>query len=323
MQAIVYHKYGSPEVLRLEEVEQPTPGDREILMKVRAASVNPYDWHLLTGLPYVARLQFGLLRPRVTAPGIDVAGQVEVRGKAVTRYRPGDYGFGSVGAGGLAEYVCISEDLMVSKPSKLTFEQAAAVPAAGLTALQGLRDHGRIEAGQKVLINGASGGVGTFAVQIAKAFGADVTGVCSKRNVDLVQSIGADQVVDYTREDFTRGQQRYDLILDNVGNRSLSACRRVLTPKGVYVSSFGRPENRWLGPFAQLIEMKVMSPFVSHGLRSFVTAPNGEDLEVLQELLEAGKVTPIVDRTYPLSQTPDALRYLEEGHARGKVVITL
>ncbi len=323
MKATVYHEYGSPEVLRLEEVEAPTPSDDQVLLRVRAASVNPYDWHLLTGLPYIARPQFGFFKPRVNAPGIDVAGQVEAVGEKVTRFHPGDDGFGAVGAGAFAEYVCVSEDLLVSKPARLTFEQAAAVPCAALTALQGLRDHGRIEAGQKVLINGASGGVGTFAVQIAKAFGAEVAGVCSTRNVELVRSIGADHVIDYTREDFTSGGRRYDLILDNVGNRSLSECRSALSAKGVYVSSFGRPENRWLGPFAQLLQMIVLSPFVSHKLRTFITRPNGKDLQVLKELLEAGKITPIIDRAYPLSDVPDALRYLEEGHARGKVVITV
>jgi NADPH:quinone reductase-like Zn-dependent oxidoreductase len=323
MRAIVYQKYGSPEVLRLTEVERPNPSDDEVLIRVRAASVNPYDWHLLTGLPYVARLQFGLLKPKVNAPGVDVAGQVEAVGKNVTRFRPGDEGFGAVEAGAFADYVCAAEDLVVPKPAKLSFEAAAAVPAAGLTALQVLRDQGRIEPGQRVLINGASGGVGTFAVQVAKALGAEVTGVCSTRNVDLVRSLGADSVTDYTREDFTRSGQRYGLILDNVGNRLLSDCRRVLSPKGVYVSSFGRPENRWLGPFAQLFKMAVSSPFVRHSLRSFETAPNGADLQFLKELLEAGKITPIIDRTYPLSEVPDALRYLEEGHARGKVVISV
>jgi len=323
VRALTYHRYGSPDVLEIAEVEEPIPGDREVLVRVRAASVNPYDWHFLTGLPYIGRPQFGLRKPRVNRLGIDVAGQVTAVGGNVTRFRPEDDGFGAVDAGAFAEYVCVSEELLVPKPATLTFEQAAAAPAAGLTALQGLRDHGRLEPGQQVLINGASGGVGTFAVQIAKALGAEVTGVCSTGNVELVRSIGADQVIDYTREDFIRGGQRYDLILDNVGNHSLSACRRALKSRGVYVASFGRPENRWLGPLAQLLGMIVLSPFVTHTLRTFVTKPNEQDLLFLKELLEAGKVTSIIDRTYPLSDAADALRYLEEGHAKGKVVITV
>ncbi len=280
-------------------------------------------WHLLTGLPYIAHVQFGLLKPKVSSLGADLAGQIEAVGKNVTRFRPGGEGFGEVETGSFAEYVCVPEDSAVLKPAKLTFEQAAAVPLAALTALQGLRDRGKVQPGQKVLINGASGGVGTFAVQIAKSFGAEVTGVCSSRNVDMVRSIGADQVLDYTREDFTRGGQLYDLMLDNVGNRSLSECRRVLNPKGVYLACFGQPDHLWLGPMPRLLKMVVLSPFVSQRLRSFVTTPNLEDLHFLKELLEAGKVTPVIDRTYPLSEVPDALRYLEEGHAQGKVIITV
>ena len=260
-------------------------------------------------------------RPKVNGPGADLAGQVEAVGKNVTRFRPGDEVYGEVATGALAEYICVPEDAAVIKPTNLTFEQAAAVPMGALTALQGLRDHGRIEQGQQVLINGASGGVGTFAIQIAKSFGAEVTGVCSTRNEDLVRSIGADRVIDYTREDFTEGGQRYDLMLDNVGNRSLSECRRVLRPKGVYLSSFGQPENLWLGPVAQLLKMMALSAFVSQSLRSFVATRRQEDLLLMNELLEAGKVIPVIDRTYPLTEVAEAFRYLAEGHARGKVAI--
>jgi len=323
MRAIVYFKYGSPDVLELKEIDKPIVKDHDVLVRVRAASVNPYDWHFMTGLPYLGRLQFGLLKPKANGLGADLSGQVEAVGKDVTRFRPGDEVYGEVATGALAEYVCVPEDGAVMKPTNLTFEQAAAVPMGALTALQGLRDHGRIEQGQQVLINGASGGVGTFAIQIAKSFGAEVTGVCSTRNEDLVRSIGADRVFDYTREDFTEAGQRYDLMLDNVGNRSLSECRRVLRPKGVYLSSFGQPENLWLGPVAQLLKMMALSPFVSQNMRSFVATPRQEDLLLMNELLEAGKVTPVIDRTYPLTEVAEAFRYLAEGHARGKVVITV
>jgi NADPH:quinone reductase-like Zn-dependent oxidoreductase len=321
MKAIVYKKYGSPDVLQLREIDRPVVKDDELLVRIRAASLNPYDWHFMTGLPYLGRLQFGLLKPKSNGLGADLAGQVEAVGTNVTRFRPGDEVYGEVAAGAFAEYVCVSEDSAVPKPANLTFEQAAAVPMGALTALQGLRDHGRIEQGQQVLINGASGGVGTFAIQIAKSFGAEVTGVCSTRNEDLVRSIGADRVIDYTREDFTKVGQRYDLMLDNVGNRSLSRCRRVLRPKGVYLSSFGQPENLWLGPVAQLLKMMALSPFVSQRLRSFVATPRHEDLLLMNELLAAGKVTPVIDRTYPLTEVAEAFRYLAEGHARGKVAI--
>jgi NADPH:quinone reductase-like Zn-dependent oxidoreductase len=321
MKAIVYKKYGSPDVLQLREIDRPVVKDDELLVRIRAASLNPYDWHFMTGLPYLGRLQFGLLKPKSNGLGADLAGQVEAVGTNVTRFRPGDEVYGEVAAGAFAEYVCVSEDSAVPKPANLTFEQAAAVPMGALTALQGLRDHGRIEQGQQVLINGASGGVGTFAIQIAKSFGAEVTGVCSTRNEDLVRSIGADRVIDYTREDFTKVGQRYDLMLDNVGNRSLSRCRRVLRPKGVYLSSFGQPENLWLGPVAQLLKMMALSPFVSQSLRSFVATPRHEDLLLMNELLAAGKVTPVIDRTYPLTEVAEAFRYLAEGHARGKVAI--
>jgi NADPH:quinone reductase-like Zn-dependent oxidoreductase len=323
MKAIVYDTYGSPDVLQLQEIDKPVVKDDEVLVQVRAASLNPYDWHFMTGLPYLGRLQFGMFKPKANGLGADLAGQVEAVGKNVTRFRPGEEVFGEVETGAFAEYVCFSEDAAVLKPANLTFEQAAAVPMGALTALQGLRNKGQMKPGQKVLINGASGGVGTFAVQIAKLLGAEVTGVCSTRNVDMVRSIGADQVIDYTQEDFTQGRQRYDLMLDNVGNRSLSECRRVLNPKGVYLASFGQPEHLWLGPMAQLLKMAVLSPFVSQRLLTFVATPNNEDLHLLKELLEAGKVTPVIDRSYPLSEVPEAIRYLEEGHARGKVVITV
>jgi NADPH:quinone reductase-like Zn-dependent oxidoreductase len=323
MRAIVYDKYGPPDVLELKEIDKPTVKDDDVLVRVRAASLNPYDWHFMTGLPYVGRLSFGLLKPKANGLGADLAGQVAAVGKNVTRFRPGDDVLGEVETGALAEYVCVPQDTLVLKPANLTFEQAAAVPMGALTALQGLRDHGRIEPGQQVLINGAPGGVGTFAVQIARSFGADVTGVCSTRNVDLVRSIGADQVVDYTGEDFTQSGRCFDLMFDNVGNRSLSECRSVLKPRGIYLASFGQPENPWLGPTAQLLRMMVLAPFVSQKLLTFVAKPNTQDLLLTKELLEAGKVTPVIDRTYPLSEVPDAMRYLAEGHAQGKVVITV
>jgi len=323
VKAIIYDKYGSPDVLGIRDIDMPVVEDEEVLVRVRAASVNPYDWHFMTGLPYFARMQFGLFKPKVNGLGADLSGQVEAVGKNVGQLRPGDEVFGQVEAGSFAEYVCVSEDSVVLKPGNLTFEQAAVVPMGALTALQGLRDKGRIQPGQKLLVNGASGGVGTFAVQIAKSFGAEVTGVCSTRNVDMVRSIGADHVIDYTREDFTRGPARYDLMLDNVGNHSPSRCRSVLSPSGVYLASFGQPDNRWLGPLAQMLRMLMLSPFVGQKMIPFVAKTTREDLGILKELIEAGKVTPVIDRTYPLSELPEAMRYLEKGHARGKVVITV
>jgi len=297
--------------------------DDEVLVRVRAASANPRDWHIMRGLPSFMRLQFGLRRPKTTALGSDMAGQVEAVGKHVTRFRPGDEVFAFVLAGGFAEYTCVPEDFLGLKPANLTFEQAATVPLAALTALQGLRDHGRIQPGQKVLIIGASGGVGTFAVQIAKWLGADVTGVCSTRNLDLVRSIGADHVIDYTQEDFTRSGQKYDLILQLAGTRSPSDCRRALTSKGTLLLSSGESDGRWIGPIDRIIKAVVLSPFVGQRLVSFEAKRSGEDLQVLKELIEAGKVSPVIDRTYSLGETPEAIRYLEEGHARGKVVITV
>lgn len=326
MKAMVYHDYGSPDVLRLEEIDKPVPNDNQLLVRVRAASVNPLDWHYMEGTPYVGRmLEFGLTKPRVTRLGVDYAGTVEAVGKNVTQFKPGDEVFGGK-TGAFAEYVCVFADRAVAlKPAKLTFEQAASAPIAALTALQALRDKGKVQPGQKVLINGASGGVGTFAVQIAKSFGADVTGVCSTRNVDMVRSIGADQVIDYTKEDFTTSGQRYDVILDNVGNHSLSECRRVLNPRGKYVliGGGGLNEGRWTGPLAHVIKALALSPFVSQAMGMMLAEFNQKDLTILGDLMQAGKVTPVIDRRYKLSELPEAIRYLEEGHARGKVVITV
>jgi len=323
LKAITYHTYGSPDVLEFQEVDEPVVNDDEVLVRVRAASANPRDWHLMRGLPSIMRLRFGLRRPTSSLLGSDMAGRVEAVGKNVTRFRPGDEVFAHVLAGGFAEYTCVSEDFLGLKPANLTFEQAAAVPLAALTALQGLRDQGRIQPGQKVLIIGASGGVGTFAVQLGKSFGAEVTGVCSTRNVDMVRSIGADHVIDYTQEDFTRSGQRYDLILQLAGTRSPSDCRRALTSKGTLLLSSGESDGRWIGPIDRIIKAVVLSPFVGQRLVSFEAKRSGEDLRVLKELIEAGKVSPVIDRTYSLGETPEAIRYLEEGHARGKVVITV
>jgi NADPH:quinone reductase-like Zn-dependent oxidoreductase len=333
VKAIVYREYGSPDVLELKDIDKPLFKDNEVLVRVHAASVNRLDWHLMRGSPYIARLQAGLRRPKDRVLGADVAGRVEAVGGHVTTFQPGDEVFGSLfghGFGAFAEYVSVSDDLLELKPANLSFDQAAAVPVAALTALQGLRDHGRIESGHKVLIIGASGGVGTFAVQIAKSFGAEVTGVCSTRNVDLVRSLGADHVIDYSQEDFTQGGQRYDLIFETAGSHSPSEIRRALTSKGTLVLiGHGGSEGRWIGPFGRLIRALVLSRFVSQRMASYTgkpnysSGPNKGDLATLKELIEARKITPVIDSTYSLSETPDALRYLEEGHARGKVVITL
>ena len=321
MKAAVFTRYGPPDVVQITDVEKPVPKDDEVLIKVRAASVNAGDWHFMRGTPYLLRVMVGLRKPKVTRLGMDVAGQVDAVGRNVTQFKPGDEVFGAC-RGAFAEYACTSESSLVTKPNNITFEQAGSVPVAALTALQGLRNKGQIQPGQKILINGAAGGVGTFAVQIAKWFGADVTGVCSTRNVEMVGSIGADRVVDYTREDFTKGTQRYDLIFDSVGNHSLSACRRVLNPKGIYIVN-GGPNGRWMGPLTRGIRARMLSPFVSQSLVMFLTRRSKEDLAVMHELMRAGKVTPVIDRSYTLSEVPEAIRYLEEGHARGKVVITL
>ena len=332
MKAIVYHEYGSPDVLELKDIDKPLVKDNEALVRVHAASVNRLDWHLVRGSPYISRLQAGLRKPKDSVLGADVAGQVEAVGKHVTKFQPGDDVFGSLfghGFGAFAEYVSVSDDLLELKPANLSFDQAAAVPVAALTALQGLRDHGRIEPGQEVLIIGASGGVGTFAVQIAKSFGAEVTGVCSTRNVDMVRSIGADQVIDYTQEGFTQGEERYDLIFETAGSHPPSEIRRALTSKGTLVLiGHGGSEGRWIGPFGRLIRALVLSRFVSQRIVSYTgkpnysSGPNKGDLPTLRELIEAGKITPVIDRTYSLKDTPEAIRYLEEGHTRGKVVIT-
>ena len=322
MRAIVYTEYGSPDVLQFTEVAKPTPKADEVLIRVLAASVNPLDWHFMRGTPYLVRIMAGLRKPKVTRLGVDVAGQVEAVGENVTQFQPGDEVFGGC-KGAFAEYVCASERSLVLKPANVTFEQAAAVNVAAISALQGLRDKGQIQRGQKVLINGAAGGVGTFAVQIAKAFGADVTGVCSTRNVDMVRSLGADQVVDYTQEDFTKSGQRYDLMLDMIGNHSFSDLRGALTPKGTLVLVGGPDEGRWLEPLPGLLKTVVLSRFVSQKLLPFLAHLSKDDLLVVRELLESGKVVPVIDRSYPLSDVPEAIRYLEEGHARGKVVITM
>jgi NADPH:quinone reductase-like Zn-dependent oxidoreductase len=322
MKAIVYSNYGSPDVLKYEEIEKPTAGDNEVLIKVRAASVNPYDWHFMRGTPYAVRIPAGLRKPKVTRLGADVAGQVEAVGRNVTQFKPGDAVFGTC-RGAFAEYACTSEAALVMKPSNVTFEQAASVPIAAFTALQGLRDKGHIQPGQKVLINGAAGGVGTFAVQIAKSYGAEVTGVSSTRNVDMVRSIGADRVIDYTQEDFTKSGQRYDLLFDAVGNHSLSACRRVLNPKGVLIMAGGTAGRWMIGALARGIAALVLSRFVSQDLVGILARTRKEDLTIMRALIEAGKVTPVIDRRYKLSEVPEAVRYLEEGHARGKVVVTL
>src|SRR5881296_3361973 len=324
MKAIVYCDYGLRNV-RLDQIEKPVPKDDEVLVRVRAASVNPYDWHFVEGTPYVMRaMGVGLRKPKDIQLGVDFAGTVEAVGKNVTQFKPGDEVFGGRG-GAFAQYVCPRATRAVAlKPASASLEDAASVNIAGITALQALRDKGKVQAGQKVLINGASGGVGTFAVQIAKSFGANVTGVCSTRNVDLVRSLGADQVIDYTKEDFTKNAQRYDVILDNVANHSLLECRRVLKPKGIYVLiGGGRPNEQGLiGPLAKPIKAMLLSPFVSQDMGMMLAQMTKEDLTVLRDLMQAGKVTPVIDRTYSFSQVPEAVRYLEEGHARGKVVIT-
>jgi NADPH:quinone reductase-like Zn-dependent oxidoreductase len=323
MKAIVYTKYGPPDVLKLEEVPKPPPSDDEVLVKVHAAAVNYGDWAILRGKPFVVRLMSGgLLKPKHTILGADIAGRVEAVGGNVKQFRPGDEVFGDISAcgfGGFAEYVSVPETALALKPANISFEEAAAVPMAGVVALQGLRDQGQIQAGQKVLIVGASGGNGTFAVQIAKSFGAKVTGVCSTRNVDLVRSIGADQVIDYTREDFTTSGQRYDLILAAGGYRSIFDYRRALSPKGTYVMVGGA--------MAQVYEAMILGPFISMtGSKKMVNLaamPNQEDLVFVKGLLEAGKVVPVIDRRYPLSEVAQALRYYGEGHSQGKVVIAV
>ncbi|MDP9273973.1 MAG: NAD(P)-dependent alcohol dehydrogenase [Chloroflexota bacterium] len=323
MKAIVRDRYGSPEVLELKDVAKPVVDDDSVLVRVRAASINAYDWHMMRGSPYLVRMMAGLRKPKNSAMGVDVAGQVEAVGKNVTQFRPGDEVFGSR-TGSLAEYLRATEtSFLVPKPAGLTFEQAAAVPMAAVTALQGLRDKGQIKAGQRVLINGASGGVGTFAVQIAKAFGAHVTAVCSTRNVEQARSLGADEVIDYTKADFTRSGQRYDLILDVASSGSLSSRTRVLTPHGTLVGVGSADGSGTASIAAGLLETAVRSRLGSQKIPFFLSKHSKEDLLVLKELIDAGKVRPVIDRTYPLSQTAEAIGYLEKGHARGKVIITV
>jgi NADPH:quinone reductase-like Zn-dependent oxidoreductase len=305
-------------------VGKPVAADNEVLVRVHAAAVNAYDWHLMRGDPYLARLTLGLGRPKMKIRGRDFAGRVEAVGRDVKRVRPGDEVFGEVD-GAFAEYVCVPDNLLEAKPANLTYEQAAAMPLAGNTALMGLRDAGRVQPGQQVLVNGASGGVGTFAVQIAKSFGADVTGVCSTRNADLVRSIGADHAIDYTREDFIRDGRRYDVVFDLVGNRSLTELRRALAPTGILILSGGGISRGGsvIGPMGLILRGQVLSRFVRHRLLVLTATPSKENLATLRELAESGKVTPVIDRTYPLREVPEAIRYLEVEHARAKVVITV
>jgi NADPH:quinone reductase-like Zn-dependent oxidoreductase len=317
MKAAVY----SGNVLRIEDVEKPVPGDSEVQIKVRAASVNPLDDHLLKH-PLLRRVLLARAKSKVTRPGRDVAGEVEAVGKNATAFKPGDQVYGCCG-GAFAEYACASEGALVIKPVNISFEQAASVPVAGLTALQGLRDTGKLQPGQNALINGAAGGVGTFAVQIAKVFGAHVTGVCSTRNVEMVRSIGAERVFDYAKEDFTKSRQRYDVIFDLVNNHSLSACRRVLNPKGIYVGAGALAVHNILALLPGLLSAPVLSRFVSQKFVSVMARVKKADLDILRELMETGKLTPVIDRVYRLSEAPEAVRYLGERHARGKVVITM
>jgi len=324
MKAIVRERYGSPDTLELKDIDRPVIDDDSILVRVRAASINAYDWHMMRGAPFLVRISEGLRKPKNRAMGVDVAGQVEAVGKNVTRFRPGDDVFGAR-LGSLAEYVRgTDKSFLVAKPANLTFEQAAAVNMAGTTALQGLRDKGQLRPGQRVLINGATGGVGTFAVQIAKVLGAHVTAVCSTRNVELVRSLGADEVIDYSKKDFTRSAQRYDVILDVAANRSLADCRRVLSPAGTLVGVGAAKGGRAMVPILfRILGQALFSRFAKQKMASFMAKNSKDDLLALKELIEAGKIKPVIDRTYPLSETAQALRYLEEGHARGKVVITV
>jgi NADPH:quinone reductase-like Zn-dependent oxidoreductase len=322
MKAIVYTEYGPPNVLQLKEVEKPTPKDDEVLVKVHAASVNHTDWYLVTGEPFIARLWSGLLEPKNQIPGGDIAGRVEAVGVNVKQFQPGDEVYGdkaACGWGAFAEYVCVPDNELALKPASITFEEAAAVPQAGVSALQALRDEGQIKPGQKVLINGASGGVGTFAVQIAKSYKTEVTGVCSTRKLDMLRSIGADHVIDYTQEDFTKSGQRYDLILATGGYHPISDYKRALRPKGFYVMIGGSTAQKMqaflLGPWISMTGSKKM--------RSLAGKPNQNDLVFLNELLEAGKVVPVIDRRYPLSEVPEAFRYFGEGLTEGKVIITV
>ena len=323
MKAIVYRCYGPPTVLKLEDIAKPIPADDRVLVKVHAASVNPLDWHYMQGKPYIMRPGAGFGKPTSIHMGADFAGTVEAVGKNVTRFKAGDEVFGDRD-GAFAQYVSVAENgAMAIKPTNMTMEQAAAVPIAGITALQALRDRGKIQPGQKVLINGASGGVGTFAVQIAKVYGAEVTGVCSGRNAAMVSSLGADHVIDYTKEDFTHGSARYDLIIDNVGNHSLSEYRQVLNSDGTLIVVGGPSDNSWLGPITTLLKAYFVSPFISQKMSFMLARANKDDLDLLRDLMQTGKVTPVIDKRYPLSETPAAIAYLEQGHAKGKVIIAV
>lgn len=322
MKAIVQDRYGRPDVLQLRDVDRPVPADDEVLIRVVASSLNIYDWHMVTGTPYLVHIVAGMVKPKRPIPGADVAGVVERVGKDVTRFQPGDEVFGDIGFGAFAQYAVTKETKISKKPAGISFEQAAAVPLAGLTALQGLRDIGGLESGQRVVVNGASGGVGTFAVQIAKALGAEVTAVCSTAKVDMVRSIGADKVIDYTIDDYTASERDYHLLFDNVGDRPWSETSRVLAPNGRNVSITG-PKHAVMGPFRALLARKVASMFSSKHFVWFTAQIKADDLELMAELLESGKVVPVIERTYPLVELPDALRYLGEGHALGKLVITM
>jgi len=325
MKAYVYRDFGSPDVLRLEEVDKPVPNDNQLLIRVRGVSVNPLDWHYMEGTPYLGRLvEFGILKPANTRLGVDYAGTVEAVGKDVTQFKPGDEVYGNR-FGAFAEYICATDKALALKPANLTFEQAASIPVAAVTALQGLRDKGKLQAGQKVLINGASGGVGTFAVQLAKTMGAEVTGVCSGRNVELVRSLGADHVNDYTKEDFTKSGQRYDLIIDNVGNRSVLEYTRVLNPHGklVMIGGGGPEDQGFIGPLIKPLKMVVLKRFLTQEAGGMLAQMNQKDLTILADLIQTGKVTPVIDKAYPFSQLPEAMRYLETGRAQGKVVVTV
>jgi NADPH:quinone reductase-like Zn-dependent oxidoreductase len=322
MNAIVQDTYGSADVLELRIIEKPEIGDNEVLIRVSAASVFPGDWHLMTGLPYLFRLVSGLRAPKARTRGQDVAGRVEEVGKAVTKFQPGDEVFGTC-SGSCAEYATAREDRVAPKPSNLTFEQAATVPSTGTTALQAARKVGMVQPGQTVLIIGAAGGVGSFLVQIAKAYGAHVTGVCSTKQADIVRSLGAEDVIDYTHEDFAEKGKRYDLILVTAGHDALSHLRRALAPRGMLVVVGAEGGGRWFGGIGRQLRAQALSPFVSQKLGTFIAKQNGKDLIALKELIEAGKVTPVVGKTYPLSEVPDAIRYLQGGHAQGKVVIAV
>jgi len=322
MKAARYTKYGPPEVVQFVDVEKLVPKEDEVLIKVRAASVNPYDWHFMRGDPYPIRIPAGGLRgPKDTRLGADVAGQVEAVGKNVTQFKVGDEVFGCC-KGAFAEYACAPTARLALRPENVTAEQAAAIPIAALTALQALRDKGNVQSGQKVLVNGAAGGVGTFGVQLAKTFGATVTGVCSTRNVEMVRSIGAERVIDYTQQDFTKEGERFDMILDCVGNRSLSECRRVLQPRGVYVGAGGSSDKWMLGPMTRMVKQLLLSLFGSQKLSGILANVNTADLALVGDMVKSGKVAPVIDRRYPLTKIREAISYIEEGHARGKVIIT-